>query len=91
MSCKECERLVFRIDGVLKFKYLICTLDPISQLVKSFSMKVNHILSFILFTLNIVWGKSRRGGPLASWLIGPLVVDLAPIGCISYNATNLAI
>jgi hypothetical protein len=66
MTCKECERLVFRIDGVLKFKYLVCTLVRILQLVKSFSMKVDHILSFILLTLNIVWGKSRRGGALAS-------------------------
>jgi hypothetical protein len=50
----------------LKLKYLVYTLVPISRLVKSFSMKVNRILSFNLFTLNIVWGKPRRGGAPAS-------------------------
>jgi len=44
-------------------------------------MKANHILSFTFFTLNIVWGKPRGGGAPASWLIKPLVVDLAPTGC----------
>jgi len=72
-------------DIPLKRKYLICTLVPISRLVKSFSMKASHILSFTLFTFNIVWGKPRGGGIPTSWLIGHLVVDLPPTGC-----TNLA-
>jgi hypothetical protein len=67
----------------LKRKYLVCTLVPILRLVKSFSMKANHILSFTLFTFNIVWGKPRGGGIPTSWLIGPLVVDLPPTGCTS--------
>jgi len=33
-------------DIPLKRKYLVCTLVPISRLVKSFSMKANRILSF---------------------------------------------
>jgi hypothetical protein len=44
-----------------------------------------------LFTFNIVWGKLGRGGALASWLIRPPVIDLAPIGCNSYNMASLAI
>jgi hypothetical protein len=54
-------------------------------------MKASHILSFTLFTLNIVWGKLGGGGALASWLIRSPVVDLAPIGCTSCNVANLAI
>jgi hypothetical protein len=46
-------------------------------------MKASHILSFTLFTFNIVWGKPGGGGILTSWLIGPFVVDLPPIGCTS--------
>jgi hypothetical protein len=68
-------------DIPLKRKYLIYTLVPISRLVKSFSMKASRILSFTLFTFNIVWGKPRGGGVPTSWLIRPLVVDLPPIGC----------
>jgi hypothetical protein len=49
-------------DIPLKRKYLICTLVPISQLVNSFSMKADRILSFTLFTFNIVWGKPGGGG-----------------------------
>ncbi len=49
-------------DIPLKRKYLVCTLVPISRLVKSFSMKASHILSFILFTFNIVWGNPGGGG-----------------------------
>jgi len=49
-------------DIPLKCKYLVCMLVPILRLVKSFSMKASHILSFTLFTFNIVWGKPRRGG-----------------------------
>ncbi len=67
----------------LKRKYLVCMLVPISQLVKSFSMKASHILSFTLFTFNIVWGKPGGGGIPTSWLIGPFVVDLPPTGCTS--------
>jgi len=70
-------------DIPLKRKYLICTLVPISRLVKSFSMKASRILSFTLFTFNIVWGKLRGGGIPTSWLIGPLFVDLPPTGCTS--------
>ncbi len=70
-------------DIPLKCKYLVCTLVPISRLVKSFSMKVSRILSFTLFTFNIVWGKPGGGGIPTSWLIGPLVVDLPPTGCTS--------
>ncbi len=70
-------------DIPLKRKYLVCTLVPISQLVKSFSMKTSRILSFTLFTFNIVWRKPRGGGILTSWLIGPLVVDLPPTSCTS--------
>jgi hypothetical protein len=44
---------------------------------KSFSMKANRILSFALFTFNIVWGKPGGGGVLAFWLIEPLIIDLA--------------
>jgi len=75
--------LSFSYDIPLKRKYLICTLVPISWLVKSFSMKTNHILSFTLFTFNIVWGKLGGGGVPTSWLIGPLVIYLQPTGCIS--------
>jgi len=46
----------------LKREYLVCTLVPISRLVKNFSMKASRILSFTLFTFNIVWGKPRGGG-----------------------------
>jgi hypothetical protein len=46
----------------LKHKYLVCTLVPILRLVKSFSMKSSCILSFTLFTFNIVWGKPGGGG-----------------------------
>ncbi len=67
----------------LKRKYLVCTLVPILQLVKIFSMKASHILSFTLFTFNIVWGKPGGGGIPTSWLIRPLVIDLPPTGCIS--------
>jgi hypothetical protein len=48
-------------------------------------MKASHILSFTLFTFNIVWGKLGGGGIPTSWLIEPLVVDLPPTGY-----TNLA-
>jgi hypothetical protein len=54
-------------------------------------MKPNHILSFTLFTVNIVWGKPRRGGAPTTWLVGPPVVDLALTGYTSYNVANLAI
>jgi len=70
-------------DIPLKCKYFVCTLVPISRLVKSFSMKASRILSFTLFTFNIMWGKPGGGGIPTSWLIGPLVVDLPPTGCIS--------
>jgi hypothetical protein len=75
--------LSFSYDIPLKRKYLICMLVPISRLVKNFSMKASRILSFTFFTFNIVWGKPRGGGIPTSWLIGPLVVDLPPTGCIS--------
>jgi hypothetical protein len=78
-------------DIPLKRRYLVCTLVPISQLVKSFSMKASRILSFTFFTLNIVWGKPRGGGGPTSWLIEPPVVDLAPTSCTSCSTTNLAI
>jgi hypothetical protein len=71
-------------DIPLKRKYLVCMLVPISWLVKSFSVKTNCILSFTLFTFNIVWGKPGGGGVLTSWLIGPLVVDLPLIGYTSF-------
>jgi len=70
-------------DIPLKRKYFVCMLVPISWLVKSFSMKASHILSFTLFTFNIVWGKPRGGGIPTSWLIRPLVVDLPPTSCTS--------
>jgi hypothetical protein len=54
-------------------------------------MKANRILYFTLFTLSIVWGKPRRGGGLASLLIGPPIVNLAPTDYTSCNAANLAI
>jgi hypothetical protein len=41
----------------MKRKYLVYTFVLISRLVKA-----NHILSFILFTFNIVWGKLEGGG-----------------------------
>jgi hypothetical protein len=44
-------------------------------------MKASHILSFTLFTFNIVWGKPGGDGAPTSWLIGLLVVDLPPTGC----------
>jgi len=66
-------------------------LVPISWLVKSFLMKTNHILFFILFTLNIVWGKPRGGGAPAFWLVMPFVVDLKPTGCTNCSTANLAI
>jgi len=78
-------------DRRLKHKYLIYMLVPILRLVKNFSMKANRILSFTLFTFNIVWRKHGGGGAPTSWLIGPLVIDLAPIGCTSCSATNLTI
>ncbi len=71
-------------DIPLKRKYLVCTLVPISRLVKSFLTKANRILSFTLFTFNIVWGKPGGGGIPTSWLIGPLVIDLPPTGYISF-------
>jgi hypothetical protein len=71
-------------DIPLKRKYHVCTLVPISRLVINFSMKASRILSFTLFTFNIVWGKPEGGGIPTSWLIGPLVVDLPPIGCTSF-------
>jgi len=46
-------------------------------------MKANHILSFTLFTFNIVWGKLGRGGVPTYWLIGPLILYLPPIGYTS--------
>jgi len=70
-------------DIPLKRKYLVYTLVPISRLVKSFSMKASRILSFTLFTFNIVWGKLGGGGIPTSWLIGPLVVNLPPTSCTS--------
>ncbi len=70
-------------DIPLKRKYFVCTLVLISQLVKSFSMKVSRILSFTLFTFNIMWGKPGGGGVPTSWLIRPFVVDLLPTGCTS--------
>jgi len=70
-------------DIPLKRKYLVFTLVPISRLVKSFSMKASRILSFTLFTFNIVWGKLGGGGVPSSWLIGPLFVNLPPTGCTS--------
>ncbi len=70
-------------DIPLKRKYLVCTLVPILRLVKNFSMKASRILSFTLFTFNIVWGKPGGGEIPTSWLIGPLVVDLPPIGYTS--------
>jgi len=75
--------LLLSYDIPLKHKYLVCTLVPISQLVKNFSMKASRILSFTLFTFNIVWGKLGGGGIPTSRLIGPLVVDLPPISCTS--------
>ncbi len=75
----------------MKRKYFVYTLVLISRLVKGFSMKANRILSFTHFTLNIVLGKPGRGGAPASWLIGPPVVDLTPIGCTSCSVANLAI
>jgi hypothetical protein len=50
-------------DIPLKRKYLVCTLVPISQLAKNFSMKTNHILSFTFFTFNIVWENLKGVGP----------------------------
>ncbi len=44
-------------DIPLKHKYFVCTLVPISRLVKNFSMNASRILSFTLFTFNIMWGK----------------------------------
>jgi hypothetical protein len=38
-----------------------------------------------------VWGKLGGARALASWFIGPLVVDLPPTGCTSCSAANLAI
>jgi hypothetical protein len=70
-------------DIPLKRKYLVCTLVPISRLVKNFSMKASGILSFTLFTFSIVWGKLGGGGVPTSWLIKPLIVNLPPIGCTS--------
>jgi len=75
--------LSFSYDIPLKQKYLVCMMVPISRLVKSFSMKASRILSFTLFTFNIVWRKPRGGGVPTSWLIGPLVIDLPPTGCTS--------
>jgi hypothetical protein len=54
-------------------------------------MKTSYILFFTLFTLNIMWGKPGGGGALASWLIEPPVVDLAPTGCTNCSMVNLAI
>jgi hypothetical protein len=55
-------------------------------------MKASHILSFTFFTFNIMWGKPGGGGAPTSWLVRPLVVDLAPTSCtINYSAANLAI
>jgi hypothetical protein len=70
------KKLSFSYNIPLKRKYLVYTLVPISQLVKSFLMKVSCILSFTFFTLNIVWGKPEGGGAPTSWLIRPLIVDL---------------
>ncbi len=77
--------LSFSYDIPLKRKYIVCTLVPILRLVKSFLMKASRILSFTLFTFNIVWGKPGRGWVPTSWLIGPLVVDLPPTGCTSLD------
>jgi hypothetical protein len=54
-------------------------------------MKANRILSFTLFTLNIVWGKPKGGGALTYWLIGPLLIDLAPTNFTSYSVASLTI
>jgi hypothetical protein len=54
-------------------------------------MKANHILSFTLYTLNIVCGKPGRGGALASWLVEPLVANLVPTDCTSYSVAYSAI
>jgi hypothetical protein len=54
-------------------------------------MKASCILSFTFSTLNIVWEKLGRGGALASWLVGPFVANLAPIGYTSCNVVSLAI
>ncbi len=54
-------------------------------------MKTSHILSFTLSTFNIMWGKPGRGGAPTSWLVRPLVADLAPIDYINYSAANSAI
>jgi hypothetical protein len=70
-------------DIPLKRKYLVCTLVPISRLVKRFSMEASCILSFTFFTFNIMWGKPGGGGIPTSWLIGPIVVDLPPTGYTS--------
>jgi hypothetical protein len=56
------KKLLLSYDIPLNHKYLVCTLVPISRLVKSFSMKASCILSFTLFTFNVVWGKPGGGG-----------------------------
>jgi hypothetical protein len=75
--------LLLLYDIPLKRKYLVCTLVPISRLVKSFSMKASRILSFTFFTFNIMWVKPGGGGIPTSWLIRPFVVNLPPTGCTS--------
>jgi hypothetical protein len=75
----------------LKRKYLVCTLISISRLVNNFSMKTNYILSFTLFTLNIVWGNLGGGGAPTSWLIEFPIIDLTPTGYTSCSAANLTI
>ncbi len=58
---------------------------------KELSMKTCHILSFTIFTFNIVWGKLGGGGALAFWLVGPPIVDLAPTSYTSCSAISSTI